>query len=86
METVTEKKSFQNLSDLLNDLGGISPSRVVMRKPFGLATEEDLIELNETKTTLCELVDGMLVEKGMGYNESDLTLVIAGYLRAFIVP
>ena len=51
-----------------------------------MATEADLIEVNSRKETTCELVDGLLVEKGMGYNESDLALVLATYLRAFVIP
>ena len=42
--------------------------------------------MNDRGETLCELVNGLLVEKGMGYNESGLALVLAGYLRAFIIP
>ncbi len=85
MATGTES-TIQNLAEILESLGGISPDRVRLKKPLGLATEADLIEANDRKGGIYELVDGMLVEKGMGYNESDLALVLAGYLRAFIVP
>ncbi len=55
-------------------------------KPLpGLATEADLIEVNAQKMGICELVDGVLVEKGMGYNEADLALALSGYLSPFIV-
>jgi Uma2 family endonuclease len=86
MSTATSHETTRNIADLLKDLGGIAPSRVRLKQPLGLATEADLIELNERGETLCELVDGLLVEKGMGYTESDLALVLATYLRAFIIP
>ena len=86
MATATTESKIQNVAEILESLGGISPDRVRLKKPLGLATEVDLIEVNGGNETRCELVDGMLVQKGMGYNESDLALVLAGYLRAFIVP
>ena len=86
MSTATPHDTTQNIADLLEDLGGIDPSRVRLKRPLGLATEADLIEVNERGDTLCELVDGLLVEKGMGYTESNLALILAGFLRAFIVP
>lgn len=88
MATVTEPTLAQilTLDDLLEHLGGIAPVRVLFRPLPGTATEADLILANAGKRGLFELVDGVLVEKGMGYNESALALVIAGLLRAFIVP
>ena len=73
------------MKNLLERLGGIAPGRVRMKPPPGLATEADLIEVNAQKMGICELVDGVLVEKGMGYNEADLMLALSGYLRPFIV-
>jgi Uma2 family endonuclease len=86
MSTATSQERTRNIADLLKDLGGIAPSRVRLKQPLGLATEADLIEMNERGETLCELVEGLLVEKGMGYEESCLALALASYLRAFIVP
>jgi len=86
MSTATSGETTQNVADLLEELGGIDPSRVRLKKPPGPATEADLIEINGRGDTLCELVDGLLVEKGLGYTESDLALALAGFLRAFIIP
>ena len=88
MATVTEPSlsAILTLDDLLEHLGGIAASRVRFRPLPGTATEADLIEANARKLGIFELVDGVLVEKGMGYTESALALVIAGLLRAFIVP
>ena len=86
MAIATTHESLRNVADLLDHLGGISPLRVLMKESLGPATEADLISVNDRRRTICELVDGMLVEKGMGYNESDLALALAGYLRAFVIP
>ena len=86
MATATYTDTTRNLAEILEDLGGISPDRVRLKTPLGEATEADLIELNERGNTLCELVDGMLVEKGMSYTESGLTVVLLVFLRAFIAP
>lgn len=86
MATLTPKGATRALGEILKDLGGIGPGRVRLKSPLGFADEEDLIEFNARKETICELVDGLLVEKAMGFNESALALVLAGYLRAFIIP
>jgi Uma2 family endonuclease len=86
MSTATPHDATQNIADLLEDLGGIAPSRVRLKRPLGLATEADLIKVNDRGEGLCELVDGLLVEKGLGYTESDLAIALGAFLRAFIVP
>ena len=88
MATATESPAmtWETAEDLLNDLGGIAPSRVRIRPTPGTATEADLIEANSRKATIYELVDGVLVEKGMGFTESVLAGVILAILRGFVVP
>ena len=86
MATADLAITTRSLGEILDDLGGIDPARVLLKQPLGQATEADLIRCNAAGATRCELVDGMLVEKGMGYNESDLALALAGFLRAFIIP
>jgi len=76
----------ETIKDLLERLGGIAPGRVRMKPLPGLATEADLIEVNAQKMGICELVDGVLVEKGMGYTESDLALCLGGLLNQFVIP
>ena len=77
---------LRTLADLLDDLGGISPARVVAVPAAGTATEADLLALMARKVGLHELVDGTLVEKAMGLRESLLALALGGILRAFIIP
>ena len=88
MATATEPllAGILTLDDLLEHLGGIAPSRVRFRPSPGTATEGDLIEANGQRLAIYELIDGVLVEKGMGYTESMLAIALAGFLRAFIIP
>jgi Uma2 family endonuclease len=86
MAITTTLEAFQTIEDLLEALGGIAPSRVRLHPPPGTATEADLVAFNARKLTICELVDGVLVEKGMGYEESNLGILLAGFLNAFVIP
>ena len=86
MATATTVDEVQTLEDLLDRLGGIAPGRVRVRPPVGTATEADLIAANERKQGICELVDGVLVEKGMGLLESLLAGALIAYLRGFVIP
>jgi Uma2 family endonuclease len=88
MATVTEAPlaSIFTLDDLLEHLGGISPSRVRFRPMPGTATEADLVTANARKEAIYELVDGVLVEKGMGKLESLLAGAIIAILRGFVLP
>ncbi len=72
------------LADVLKQLGGISPKRIRFRPAPGTATEEDVLKIRDRERRLFELVDGVLVEKVMGYWESVLALELAGLLRDFV--
>jgi Uma2 family endonuclease len=74
-------RSMRTLADLLEQLGDIPPNRIRLQPPPGRATEKDLIALhNRDGKLLCELVDGVLVDKAMGYKES----LLAGWLLHFL--
>jgi len=72
------------LQDLVDRLGGIPLSRILARPAPGTATESDLIRINGAKQKICELVDGMLVEKPMGFRESFLALALGALLWDFV--
>ena len=74
------------LADILRQLGGISPKRIRFRPAPGTATEEDVVKIRDRERRLFELVDGVLVEKVMGYWESVLAIELAGLLRDFVKP
>lgn len=83
----TPTVALETLADLLEHLGGIAPHRVRFRPAPGTATEEDVLAIrNSAERRLCELVDGVLVEKAMGFRESYLAGILAAILLTFVRP
>lgn len=72
------------MADLLRQLGNIRPERVLLNPPPGTATEADIVRLDRHTDRRAELVDGVLVEKAMGYVESAVAMAIIQYLYAFV--
>src|SRR2546421_188787 len=64
------------LADLQDRLGHIPEERILMDPPPGTATEQDVIYLDDHEDRICELVEGVLVEKPMGFEESSLAAMI----------
>lgn len=78
--TVTE-----SMADRIADLGGVPEHRVRCSPAPGSATLQDLIQVNETRAGLCEWIDGTLVEKAMGWQESILAGVLLHWMRAYVL-
>ena len=78
--------SIKTLADLLDRLGGIPLDRIRFRPFPGTATVQDVIEARQRDGKLCELVEGVLLEKPVGYNESSLAVFLAGLLNTFVIP
>jgi Uma2 family endonuclease len=72
------------LDDLQTHLGDIPLSRIRMFPPPGMATEDDAAALRREEGVLCEVVDGVLVEKTMGWKESVIAVYLAHLISAFI--
>jgi Uma2 family endonuclease len=83
MPAVSES-TVLTLADLLRRFGPIPAYRVRTSPAPGTATEDDMLAVNERGEGLCELVDGVLVEKAMGYYESRLAAVLIHYLESFL--
>jgi Uma2 family endonuclease len=71
-------------ADLLQRFGPIPLSRVRTRPIPGTATEQDAVSIQEREKRLCELVDGVLVEKTVGHFESAVALRLAFLLSEFL--
>jgi len=71
-------------ADMLDHLGGIPLDRIRMYPPPGLATENDVLEAEARTDRICELIDGVLVEKTMGYLESLLAAEIIHMIRTYL--
>lgn len=74
----------ETVAELLEDLGGVSPERVRMHPRPGTATEEDLAAFEARTGYLCELIDGVLVEKAMGTYESAVAAALIYLVKAFL--
>jgi Uma2 family endonuclease len=78
--------SIKTLADLLNRLGGIPLERIRFHPSPGTARVQDVIDIQRQEGKFCELVEGVLLEKAAGYNESSLAVFLAGLLNAFVIP
>src|SRR5579863_9463363 len=74
------------LADLHEYFGPLPAGRIRTLPAPGTATEADVIYLAEHEDRLCELVDGVLVEKSMGYRESYLASEMVRLLGNFVQP
>jgi Uma2 family endonuclease len=76
--------AFDHVSDLLERLGDIPLQRIRLVPQPGTATEEDLLHAEARYQRLCELVDGTLVEKPVGYFESRLAVLLGYFIEEFL--
>jgi Uma2 family endonuclease len=74
----------ETIAELLERLGNIPAHRVRLRPPPGQAGERDVLAFHDRENRLCELVEGTLVEKVMGFRESALASWIIRLLGRFL--
>jgi len=72
--------------DLSHRFGPILLRRIRMTPEPGTATEQDVLDIHQREKRLYELVDGILVEKTMGYSESILAVAISTILHSWVAP
>ena len=70
----------RNVAELLKRLGGIPARRVRLVPTPGTATERDVLSTIDHEGFLCELIDGVLVEKPMVLEESQLTVILLNFI------
>lgn len=83
--TLDKPAPHWNAAQLRRHFGMIPAARILDHPRPGTATEEDLLRVNEHGDRLCELVDGVLVEKAMGASESLLTGTLIYYLMDYLM-
>ncbi len=79
-------KGAFTLQDLAEKFGPMSPARIRFDPAPGTATQRDLAQVLRTEKRLYELVDGTLVEKIVGHEESEVAIWLAVALGNFIGP
>jgi Uma2 family endonuclease len=72
------------VADLVASLGGIPLDRIRVSPPFGTATEKDVIEVERQTGRPCELINGTLVEKTVGYRESLIAAEVIFLIKFFL--
>jgi Uma2 family endonuclease len=80
----TISPNIKNFADLQKRLGGVPLDRIRFRPWPGSATVQDVLDVNDHEDVLCELVEGVLVQKAVGYAESALTAFLSTLLNAFV--
>ncbi len=81
------REEIETLAELVERLGGIPLDRIRFHPAPGTATEEDVIAaLEAPRKRICELIDGVLVEKAIGFGESVLTSWLIALLNAWVRP
>jgi Uma2 family endonuclease len=76
--------SQETVADLLRRLGGVPAHRVRMHPAPGTASERDVLAVERRHGRICELVDGTLVEKVMGFPEAFLAGWLVTHLNNFL--
>jgi Uma2 family endonuclease len=72
------------VADLLKRFGPIPAYRIRNWPPPGTATERDVTDIESREDWLCELIDGVLVQKTIGLYESALAARLVSLLFNFL--
>lgn len=87
MSATASSIRLDTLADVMRQLGDIPLDRVLWHPLPGTATEDDALALLDGEPKrLVELIDGILVEKPMGYREGFLATWLATCLNNFVFP
>ena len=74
------------VADLAVKFGSLPARRIRTDVPPGLATEDDVDRLRREQGVLCELIDGVLVEKAVSDKTSILAMELGRLLGNHVVP
>ena len=83
--STARKIKFATIADVQERLGHVPESRILSFPAPGTATVQDLLDSSITKGRPCELVDGILVEKSMGWFEGSLGLWIGTLINLYLM-
>jgi Uma2 family endonuclease len=87
IDTINEPtKKTWTVADLYRRFGPIPLERIRHNPPPGRGTVDDVVRLNDHEDRLYELVDGILVEKTVGLEESLVAGNIVTLLNNFVRP
>ena len=72
------------VADMQKRLGDIPAERILGVPPLGTARIEDVERIRNSTGRICELVDGTLVEKTVGWYESRIAFVLGHIIQDFL--
>jgi len=72
------------MADFHRHLGDVPPERIRMIPLPGTATVEDAVKSESGGRMVCELIDGTLVEKTMGFMESRVAIAVAYLIESYL--
>jgi Uma2 family endonuclease len=79
----TPRKTW-TVADLYRRFGPIPFERIRQNPPPGCGTVDDVVRLDDHEDRLCELVDGILVQKTGGFKESVIAARVGSLLVQFV--
>lgn len=82
--TASRRTTTKTFDELHARLGRVPLRRIRTTPPPGMATERDVNRILDHENIICELVDGVLVEKVMAYSEASLAAIIIGYMSVYL--
>ncbi len=72
------------LADLWKRLGKVPLERIWLDPPIGTATVDDVVRIEVKYNRICELVEGTLVEKAVGFEESRVAMQIGHHINLYL--
>ncbi|HJT32165.1 MAG TPA: Uma2 family endonuclease [Pirellulales bacterium] len=84
MATVQIPACIRTLADMMARLGNPPLDRVRFHPYPGSATVRDVIAIQDREGRNCELIEGVLLEKPMGKEESELAVMLGGLISSFV--
>src|SRR5881409_1538359 len=77
-------RKWLTMAEVLERVGDIPLDRILKRPRPGTATEQDVLDLDDHEDILCELIDGILVKKPVGYLESRIAATLIRKLDEYL--
>ena len=82
--TTASRSRFPTIGEVQQRLGDVPVTRILSFPAPGTATIQDLLDSTVTGGRICELVEGILVEKAMGYRADSVGTRLILLLGAFL--
>lgn len=86
LNSLFDHPNLLTAADIFKRFGAVPMWRIRSHPAPGTATEEDALHVESTEDRPCELIDGILIEKTVGFDESLLATAIGELLRRFVRP